>query len=105
MAAVEEGGVKRVGRHGYRNVERVRPEVEWVESPNFASPVSEVDWAWVVDLLAERPGCWLRVSHPAPEHVWGPATGRNVTHLAPFRPRGSHEGMVVNGQLYLRKFP
>lgn len=92
------------GRHGYRNVERVRPDVEWADPPELA-PNPEIDWDWVAEVLAARPGQWLRVAPPTPGRSWDATNARSVPHYVPFRPRGSHEAVVVGGHLYIRKFP
>lgn len=89
-------------RQGYHNVDRTRPSVTWADPPELpGSP--EIDWEWVAEFVARYPGRWLRITHPIPGRNWGATAGRNVPHLAPFRPRGSHEAAVVNGYLYLRK--
>jgi len=93
-----------MNRRGYRDVARSRPEVAWVDPPELpASP--KIDWEWIAEVLDERPGQWLRVTHPVPGRRWSAPAAWDIPHLAPFRPRDSHEGAVVDGYLYLRRRP
>lgn len=90
------------GRRGYHNTVRILPDVAWSDPPDVGT-APEIDWAAIATLLAERPGCWLRITHPVLGRSWDSAAARTTPRFAPFRPRGSHEGVVMNGYLYLRR--